>query len=78
MACEMCWHPGESHNDGCPLTNGSLEEFDKGYRTAFSGEVLTWNERRSYPLSFQLGYRVGKNAVEALVDVCVNILTSRG
>ncbi len=71
MACKLCWHPGGSskHNEGCPLSGGSRKEFDRGWSGAFTGGlILPWYSLRFYPASFRLGYRVGRNDLEALVD----------
>jgi len=68
----MCWHPeASSHNEGCPLSGGSQEEFDRGWCVALEGYVLLWYELMHYSASFQLGYRAGKAEINHLVDAAV-------
>lgn len=74
--CEFCWHPpqlddnGGLHHNGCPAVN--LEVMDKwreGFAFGANDNIIEWWQNRFYPPAFILGWRAGKDWIDALVDL---------
>jgi hypothetical protein len=74
--CEYCWHPPTTieggdrlHNDGCPTIDAAaMDEWKRGHAHGFAdNHIMAW-QYSFYPPAFILGWRVGKQEVDRLVD----------
>ena len=71
MACKYCWHPrtGE-HNQGCPELDGSGDKWQQGYNAGYADfDISVLDAARYYSRAFALGFRVGRNDINALIDL---------
>jgi hypothetical protein len=74
--CQHCWRPTSmgGHNEGCPTALGTSEAmatWENGRDYGWDDNIIhSWNFR-FYPKTYILGYRVGKAAMDELVEAAV-------
>jgi hypothetical protein len=67
--CKYCWNPLGKHNEGCPTLNpDNLKRWEKGRSYGFLDNTIHYWNYKYYSKSFILGYRVGKQEIDTLVD----------
>lgn len=74
--CDFCWHPPRHvesheglHNEGCPMINAAnTNEWERGRTYGFNDNYIEAWRYRFYTPAFILGWRVGKEEIDNLVD----------
>lgn len=67
--CTYCWDPNSGHSEGCPVVDPVLiDEWQRGHDYGFADNLIQWWQRRYYSKPFLLGWQVGKNEIDRLVE----------
>ena len=74
--CQYCWNPHGNHNEGCPISVGTLEAMVKweagrnqGFHDGVINDYIPWYWWDRYDKSFIYGYRVGQTEIEGQIAI---------